>query len=76
MKRDFATLRDECRAVGRDFAKLDITVMGGIAGERGAVQAELARFAEAGVGRFVIALGTLTPSDYQSKLERFAALYI
>jgi hypothetical protein len=56
--------------------KLDITVMGGIAGERGAVQAELARFAEAGVGRFVIALGTLTPTDYQLKLERFASLYV
>src|SRR6266850_4879771 len=26
MKRDLATLRDECRAVGHDFAKLDITV--------------------------------------------------
>lgn len=76
MKRDLATLRDECRAVGRDFAKLDITVMGGIAGERAAVQAELARFADAGVDRFVIALGTLTPADYQSKLERFASLYI
>jgi probable F420-dependent oxidoreductase len=76
MKRDLATLRDECRAAGRDFGKLDITVMGGIAGDRGAVQGELARFAEAGVGRFVIALGTLTPADYQMKLERFASLYI
>ena len=27
MKRDLATLRDECSAVGRDFATLDITVM-------------------------------------------------
>jgi alkanesulfonate monooxygenase SsuD/methylene tetrahydromethanopterin reductase-like flavin-dependent oxidoreductase (luciferase family) len=76
MKRDLATLRDECRATGRDFGKLDITVMGGIAGERGAVQAELARFAETGVGRFVIALGTLTPADYHAKLERSAHLYI
>jgi hypothetical protein len=76
MKRELATLRDECRAVGRDFAQLDITVMGGIAGDRPAVQAELARFAEAGVGRFVIALGTLVPAEYQQRLERFASLYI
>jgi len=76
MKRDLATLRQECTAVGRDFAKLDITVMGGIPGDRAAVQAELARFGEVGVGRFVLALGTLTPSDYQSKLERTASLYI
>jgi probable F420-dependent oxidoreductase len=76
MKRDLATLRQECTAVGRDFAKLDITVMGGIPGNRAAVQAELARFGEVGVGRFVLALGTLTPSDYQSKLERTASLYI
>ena len=39
--------------------------MGGIPGDRAAVQAELARFAEAGVGRFVLALGTLTPADYE-----------
>jgi probable F420-dependent oxidoreductase len=76
MKRDLATLRQECTAVGRDFAKLNITVMGGIPGDRAAVQAELARFGEVGVGRFVLALGTLTPSDYQSKLERTASLYI
>jgi probable F420-dependent oxidoreductase len=76
MKRDLATLRDECSAVGRDFATLDITVMGGIPGDRAAVQAELARFAAVGVGRFVLALGTLTPSDYEAKLERTASLYI
>jgi len=76
MKRDLATLREESRAVGRDFAKLDITVMGGIAGERAAVQAEISRFAEAGVGRFVIALGNLTPADYEQRLQRFASLYI
>ncbi len=76
MQRDLATLRDECRSAGRDFAALDITVMGGIAGDRAAVQAELARFAEAGVGRFVIALGAMPPADYQSRLERIASLYI
>jgi probable F420-dependent oxidoreductase len=76
MKRDLATLREECRAIGRDFGKLDITVMGGIAGDRATVQAELARFTETGVGRFVVALGTLTPADYQSALEHMAALYI
>jgi probable F420-dependent oxidoreductase len=76
MARDLATLRDECKAIGRDFSKLDITVMGGIPGDRAAVQGELARFAETGVGRFVLALGALTPSDYQVRLERTASLYI
>jgi alkanesulfonate monooxygenase SsuD/methylene tetrahydromethanopterin reductase-like flavin-dependent oxidoreductase (luciferase family) len=76
MKRDLATLCDECRAVGRDFAKLDITVMGGIAGDRSAVQAELMRFAEVGVGRFVVAVAGFTPADYDQRLERCAALYV
>jgi probable F420-dependent oxidoreductase len=76
MKRDLATLREECKAAGRDFATLDITVMGGIPGDRVAVQAELARFAEAGVGRFVLALGTLTPADYEKRLEQIASLYV
>jgi probable F420-dependent oxidoreductase len=76
MRRDLATLRDECRAVGRDFAALDITVMGAIAGDRAQVQAELARFAETGVGRLVIALGTLGPGDYRQRIERHASLYV
>lgn len=76
MKRDLATLREECRAAGRDFATLDITTMGGIAGDRAAVQAELARFAATGVGRFVVALGTLGPNDYRARIEKYASLYI
>ena len=76
MKRDLAALREECRAAGRDFGALDITVMGGIVGDRAAVQAELGRFAETGVGRFVAALGVLGPNDYRERLAQTAALYI
>ncbi|MGA2409571.1 MAG: LLM class F420-dependent oxidoreductase [Candidatus Binataceae bacterium] len=76
LKPEIATLKEECRAAGRDFAKLDITVMGGIQGDRAATQAELARFADTGVGRFVVALGTLTPNDYQARLEKLAAQYV
>ena len=59
MQRDLALLKEECRTAGRDFDKLDITVMGGIQGDRSATQHELDRYAAAGVGRFVLALGTL-----------------
>jgi probable F420-dependent oxidoreductase len=38
MQENLAQLRDECRARGRDYSKLDITVMGSIRGERKEVQ--------------------------------------
>lgn len=76
MSRDLAALKEECRAVGRDFGTLDITVMGGVQGDRAATQKELARYAALGVGRFVAALGTLTPNDYQARLAKIAEQYV
>jgi probable F420-dependent oxidoreductase len=45
MKGQLDILKNECQAVGRDFSQLDITLMGGIKGERSQVQEELKRFA-------------------------------
>lgn len=76
MKEHLAILKDECRAADRDYAKLDISVMGTIAGERAQVLEELAKYAEVGVGRFVLQVGTLTPENYQPRLERYASTYL
>ncbi len=76
MKEHLPKLRRECRAVGRDYSKLDITVMGTIRGERAEVQDELRRFEDCGVGRYVVTTGVLTPEDYKQRLERYASLYL
>jgi probable F420-dependent oxidoreductase len=72
VKEHLAILKNECRAAGRDYSRLDITVMGALQGERGQVQEELGKFAELGVGRFVCQVGTLGPNDYQRRLENLA----
>jgi probable F420-dependent oxidoreductase len=76
MKEHLAILKEECRAVGRDYGKLDITVMGTLAAERAQVQEELMRYAELGAGRFVFQVGTLAADNYRERLERFASLYL
>lgn len=76
MQRDLAMLKEECRAAARDFNELDITVMGGIQGDRAATQRELDRYAAAGVGRFVVALGTFGPNDYKERLAKLAEQYV
>jgi probable F420-dependent oxidoreductase len=78
VKRATVELREECQKVGRDFSKLDITVMGGLGDERAKVQGELGKYAAAGVGRFVIALvaAALGPQKYKPELERLAKLYV
>ncbi len=76
VREKLAELRAECKAVGRDFAKLDITAMAVIAGERAQVQQELKSFAEAGVNRFVISSAPLALRDYQASLEHYASLYV
>ncbi len=76
MKEQLAILKEECRAAGRDYGKLDITVMGSIAGERAQVQEELAKYAEVGVGRFVLQVGALTPDNYRQRLDRYASAYL
>ena len=71
------SLREECRAVGRDPGAIEITVMNAIASERARARDELARFAEAGVHRFVARHdGDLSRAGYQRELERLAALVL
>jgi probable F420-dependent oxidoreductase len=76
MKENLATLKRECAAIGRDFSKLDITVMGPAHTDRGEAGDEMMELAELGVGRYVFALGTLTPENYQKRLEQYAATYL
>jgi len=88
MKTHLAHLREECDAVGRDFASLDITIFKReLRGDRAAVQAGLKEYEDAGVHRFVLMLvgerlKKLDQHDldrtesYATELERLAALYI
>jgi hypothetical protein len=76
MRENLPKLRDECRAAGRDYNKLDITVMGSIPGERQQVQDELRRFEDTDVGHYVLTTGVLGPQDYKQRLERYASLYL
>jgi probable F420-dependent oxidoreductase len=76
MKNQLAVLKDECRAVGRDFNRLDITLMGTIKGDRQQVQDELARFASLGIGRFVVMAAAFTPEQYQNGLSSYAKTYV
>lgn len=71
-----AELKSECAAVDRDFSTLDLTVMGGLHGDRAQVQDGLAQFAAAGAHRFVTALGEFTPETFEGMLRKVAALYV
>jgi 16S rRNA U1498 N3-methylase RsmE len=76
MSRKIAELKEECAKVGRDFSKLDITLMISLKGERPQVQEMLAQFAEMGVDRIVevSASEPLFVGDYRAKLERLARI--
>lgn len=77
VKKQLDELRRACDAVGRDFAKLDITAMGFIQGERAAVQEELENYRKAGAHRFVIGVqNQLKPENYEAELKRLANLYV
>jgi len=88
MKTHLAHLREECDAVGRDFASLDITIFKReLRGDRAAVQAGLKEYEDAGVHRFVLMLvgerlkkpdqdDSDRTESYGDELERLAALYI
>ncbi|MGA6972564.1 MAG: LLM class F420-dependent oxidoreductase [Candidatus Binatus sp.] len=69
-------LKRECDTVGRNFAELDITIMGGIRGDRATVQAGLKEFAAAGAHRFVAGLGDLTFENTEGMLKKIAELYV
>jgi hypothetical protein len=69
-------LKRECTEIGRNFAELDITIMGGIRGDRAQVQDGLKEFEAAGAGRFVAGLGDLTFENSEGMLKKIAALYV
>jgi probable F420-dependent oxidoreductase len=69
-------LKRECAAVGRDFSTLDITIMGGIGGDRAKVQEGLKEYAAAGAHRFVVGLGEFTPDNYEGMLKKIASVYV
>jgi len=77
VKKQLDELRRACDAVGRDFARLDITAMGFIQGERAAVQEGLENYRKAGTHRFVIGVqNQLKPENYEAELKRLASLYV
>jgi len=76
LKERIDELKRECTAVGRDFAKLDITIMGAITGDRAKVQDALKEFAAAGAHRFVAGLGDLTFESSEGTLKKIASLYV
>ena len=76
LKERVEELKRECAEVNRDFSKLDITIMGGIVGDRAKVQDGLKEFAAAGAHRFVAGLGDLTFESSEGTLKKIASLYI
>ncbi len=76
LKKRLNELRRECDTARRDFAKLDITVMGNVTGERVQVQEGLAKYSAAGAHRFVIGVTTLKPEACEAELTRLAKLYL
>ena len=77
LKNKLEELRRECDAVRRDFAKLDITAMGFVQGDRSAVQSGFEQYAKAGAHRFVVGLPMqVKPDQYEAELTRLASLYV
>jgi hypothetical protein len=79
MRDELAKLRVECDKVGRDFNRLDITIMKReLRGGRADVQSGLRQYEDAGVHRFVIMMvgARLDSARYESEFERLASLYV
>jgi probable F420-dependent oxidoreductase len=79
MKTELEKLRQECSVAGRDFGKLDFTIMKrSLRGDRAEVQAGLREYEDLGVHRFVLLLvgDQFTHANYESRLERLASLYV
>ena len=75
MRRKLAELKDECAKAGKDFKRLDITLMINLPDERAQVQDLLGALEELGVGR-IVEVSASKPlfgaGDYRAKLERLA----
>jgi probable F420-dependent oxidoreductase len=76
MRRKLEELKQECGKAGRDFSKLDITLMICLKGDRVHTQELLAQLAELGVSRVVqvSASEPLFEGDYHAKLEQLARI--
>ncbi len=74
MRRNLAELKTECDKTGRDFGKLDITVMASLPAERSRTQELIAELAELRVNRVVDvnAIEPLFAGDYRKKVEQIA----
>lgn len=79
LREELGKLHGECEGAGRDFARLDITIMKReLRGDRASVQSGLNEYEDAGAHRFVIMqIGArMTGATYEAELERLAALYV
>jgi hypothetical protein len=79
LRDELSKLRSECDSVGRDYGRLDITIMKReLRGDRMSVQSGLREYEEAGAHRFVIMqIGSrMTAATYEAELERLGALYL
>jgi len=67
-------LKEECTRAGRDFSKLDITLMICLTGDRVQTQELLAQLAELGINRVVqvSASEPLFEGDYRAKIDHLA----
>lgn len=79
LREELDKLHGECDQAGRDFGKLDITIMKReLRGDRTSVQSGLREYEDAGAHRFVIMqIGSrMTNATYEAELERLASLYV
>src|SRR5262249_61507437 len=76
---ELGKLRAECDRIGRDYGRLDMTIMKReLRGDRAGVQSGLREYEDAGAHRFVIMqIGSrMTSATYEAELQRLAALYL
>jgi len=79
LRGELSKLRGECEIAGRDYGRLNITIMKReLRGDRASVQSGLREYEDAGAHRFVIMqIGSrMTVATYEAELECLAALYL
>lgn len=76
LRAELQVLRAQCESNGREFNKLEISVVTSVPGDRRQVQETLRDYAEAGAHRLVVGWKTLAPDVYERELHRLASLYL
>jgi probable F420-dependent oxidoreductase len=78
MKTQLGKLRDECAKAGKNYERLDLTIMRTLRGNRDEVQGGLRQYENIGVHRFVVMMiaNRLGDDNYAAEIERIASLYI